>query len=222
MLNASAWIADQGPGYEMVWGYAGGARKLNFLHTFLRAISSSSAQTGSARPWCKRVQPRQRGLRGSAPSPAELGVTEGGTPGPFGCTPRSLVVLFAARSGPSTGRRGAALNAHAAAPMQELAEQSQAGPTTMLRHEIIMLARDLHNEDTTVSRNAALRVKDLVLASNPEQRQNQKLIANVDGLIDGLINLLRRGSLAGKYYSCHALAQLAWSNPSNSLLIPSV
>ena len=44
MLNASAWIADQGPGYEMVWGYAGGARKLNFLHTFLRAISSSSAR----------------------------------------------------------------------------------------------------------------------------------------------------------------------------------
>ena len=86
--------------------------------------------------------------------------------------------------------------------MQELAEQNQAGPTTILRHEIIMLARDLHNEDTTVSRNAAVRVKDLVLASNPEQRQNQKLIANVDGLIDGLLNLLRRGSLAGKYYSC--------------------
>ena len=130
--------------------------------------------------------------------------------------------LSCSQHAPGPPHGGEALNAHAAAPMQELAELSQAGPTTMLRHEIIMLARDLHNEDTTVSRNAALRVKDLVLASNPEQRQNQKLIANVDGLIDGLINLLRRGSLAGKYYSCHALAQLAWSNPSNSLLIPSV
>ena len=54
------------------------------------------------------------------------------------------------------------------------------------------------------------------------QRPNQDLIASVDGLVEGLVNNVRRGSPHGKYFSCYALAQLAWSNQRNSVLIPSV
>ncbi len=88
--------------------------------------------------------------------------------------------------------------------------------------QVGMLVRCLHSDDATVSRNAACRLKDMLVASNPDQRSNQDLIAGVDGAVDGLVNILQRGSTDGKYYACYCLAQLAWSNERNSLLIPSV
>ena len=92
----------------------------------------------------------------------------------------------------------------------------------MAASEVGMLVRCLHSDDATVSRNAACRLKDMVVASNPDQRSNQDLIAGVDGAVDGLVNILQRGSPDGKYHACYCLAQLAWSNERNSLLIPSV
>ena len=91
-----------------------------------------------------------------------------------------------------------------------------------LRREVQVLVRRLHCENASLSRDAVCRIKDMVLASNPAHRLNQDLIASCDGAIDGLVDILRRGSEDSKYYSCYALAQLAWSNQRNSLLIPSV
>ena len=91
-----------------------------------------------------------------------------------------------------------------------------------LRREVQILVRHLQSEDTLVSRDAVCRIKDMVVASNPCQRMNQDVIVSCDGAIDGLLDILRRGSEHSKYYSCFALAQLAWSNQRNSLLIPSV
>jgi len=88
--------------------------------------------------------------------------------------------------------------------------------------EVGMLVRCLHSEDPILSRNGACRLKDMVVASNPDQRSNQDLIAGCDGAVDGLVNILQRGSPDGKYHACYCLAQLAWSNERNSLLIPSV
>eukprot|EP00802_Teleaulax_amphioxeia_P006765 Tamp_06770.p1 GENE.Tamp_06770~~Tamp_06770.p1 ORF type:complete len:499 (-),score=75.51 Tamp_06770:1141-2433(-) len=87
--------------------------------------------------------------------------------------------------------------------------------------EVGMLVRCLHSEDPILSRNGACRLKDMVVASNPDQRSNQDLIAGCDGAVDGLVNILQRGSPDGKYHACYCLAQLAWSNEWNSLLIPS-
>ena len=91
-----------------------------------------------------------------------------------------------------------------------------------MRREVVALVRALNVENLTLSSNAACRIKDLVLASNPYQRVNQDLITSVDGAIDGLVTVIRRGSAGGKYHACYALAQLAWSNQRNSLFIPSV
>jgi len=61
----------------------------------------------------------------------------------------------------------------------------------LLRGEVVHLVRHLHSERVDMSRMAASRLKDLVLASNPAQRRNQDLIAGVDGAIDGLVNIAR-------------------------------
>jgi hypothetical protein len=91
-----------------------------------------------------------------------------------------------------------------------------------VRLEVQDLVRCLKSDDASVSCFAAERLKDLVLASNPFQRLNQDLIVNVDGALEGLVDIVRRGSIDGKFFACYALAQLAWSNQRNSLLIPLV
>ena len=44
---------------------------------------------------------------------------------------------------------------------------------TAHRNELVSLSKCLRSADEQASRNAAYRIKDLVLASNPAQRDNQ-------------------------------------------------